>query len=124
MNRTLEEATMIKDILVHVPTERPPRPVVDASVSLAQAFGAHLDALATGYISTSSAYVVDGSGAAAVVAVFDVEQEKATQRAAAIRRPLVHRDRAEPRLEEMAGHLKPRVNCRRIIPGEWCCSSV
>jgi nucleotide-binding universal stress UspA family protein len=74
---------MIKDILVHIPTERPPRPVVDASVSLAQAFGAHLDALATGYISTSSAYVMDGSGAAAVVAVFDMEQEKATQRAAA-----------------------------------------
>jgi nucleotide-binding universal stress UspA family protein len=83
MNPSLEETTMIKDILVHIPTERPPRPVVDASVSLAQAFTAHLDALATAYISTSSAYVMDGSGAAAVAAVFEMEQEKATQRAAA-----------------------------------------
>ena len=74
---------MIQDILVHIPSERPPRPVVDASVSLAQAFGAHLDALATGYISTSSAYVMDGSGAAAVAAVYDMEQEKAARRTAA-----------------------------------------
>src|SRR3974377_2106665 len=74
---------MIKDILFHVPTERPPRPVVDASMSLAQAFGAHLDALAIGYISTSSAYVVDGSGAAAVVAGFDMGKKRPTQRAPA-----------------------------------------
>ena len=34
---------MIKDILVHIPTERPARPVIDASISLASSFGAHLD---------------------------------------------------------------------------------
>jgi hypothetical protein len=41
---------MIRDILVHIPTEHPQRPVVDASVSLAASFGAHLDAIAIGYI--------------------------------------------------------------------------
>jgi hypothetical protein len=40
---------MIGDILVHIPTEHPQRPVVDASVSLAASFGAHLDAIAIGY---------------------------------------------------------------------------
>ena len=72
---------MIKDILVHIPTEHPARPVVDASVSLALTFGAHLDAVATGYISPAAAYVMTGSAAAALSAVFQMEQENATQRA-------------------------------------------
>jgi nucleotide-binding universal stress UspA family protein len=74
---------MIKDILVHIPTERPMRPVIDGSVSLAKDFGAHLDAVAIGYISTSAAYVVNGSAAAAVAAVFEMEQERAAERASA-----------------------------------------
>jgi len=74
---------VVKDILTHVPSERPMRPVIDASVSLARAFGAHLDAMAVGYISTSTAYVIDGSAAAAVAAVFELEQERAEKRAAA-----------------------------------------
>ena len=74
---------MIKDILVHIPTERPMRPVVDASISLAAAFGAHLDAVAIGYIPTSSAFVVDGSAGAAVAAVFEMERQRAAERAAA-----------------------------------------
>ncbi len=74
---------MIKDILVHIPTERPVRPVVDASISLAAAFGAHLDAVAIGYISSSTAYVMDGSAGGAVAAVLEIEQKKAVQRAAA-----------------------------------------
>jgi nucleotide-binding universal stress UspA family protein len=74
---------MINDILVHIPTERPVRPVVDASVSLAATFGAHLDALAIGYVSASSAFVMDGGAAAAVAAVFEMERERAAQRAAA-----------------------------------------
>jgi len=73
---------MIKDILVHVPTERAMRPVVDASISLAAGFGAHVDALAIGYVSSSAAYVMDGSAAAAVAAVFEMEQERAAERAA------------------------------------------
>lgn len=72
---------MIKDILVHIPTERQMRPVIDASISLASACGAHLDALATSYVSTSAAYVMDGSAAAAIAAVFELEQEKAVERA-------------------------------------------
>jgi nucleotide-binding universal stress UspA family protein len=75
------ETNMIKDILVHVPTERRTRPVIDASIPLASTFGAHLDAVATGYVSTSAAYVMDGSGAAAVAAIFEMEQEKAAKRA-------------------------------------------
>jgi nucleotide-binding universal stress UspA family protein len=74
---------MIKDILVHIPTERPARPVIDASISLASSFGAHLDAVATGYVSTAAAYVMTGSDAAAVAAVFEMEQEKAAERATA-----------------------------------------
>jgi hypothetical protein len=61
---------MIKDIFVHIPTERPSRPAIDASISVAAGFGAHLDALAIGYVSPSTAYVTDGSAAAAVAAVF------------------------------------------------------
>jgi hypothetical protein len=45
---------MIKDILVHIPTERPMRPVIDASISIAAAFGAHLDALAIGAMNSSA----------------------------------------------------------------------
>ena len=74
---------MINDILVHIPTERPPQPVVDAAVSLAARFRAHLDAIAVGYIPPSSAYVVDGGAAVAVAAVFDMEQQRAAQRSAA-----------------------------------------
>jgi hypothetical protein len=39
------ESVVINDILVHIPTERPMRAVIDASISLARGFGAHLDAL-------------------------------------------------------------------------------
>jgi nucleotide-binding universal stress UspA family protein len=79
-----EESDMIKDILVHIPTERPTRPVIDASISISAAFGAHLDALAIGYVSTSAAaYPVVGGAAAAVAAVFEIEQERATKRARA-----------------------------------------
>lgn len=74
---------MINDILVHIPTERLPQPVVDAAVSLAARFGAHLDAIAVGYIPTSTAHVVDGGAAVAVAAVFEMEQQRAAQRSAA-----------------------------------------
>ncbi len=83
MIRLAQETIMIKDILVHIPTERPARPVVDASVSLAAAFGAHLDAVAAGYISTSTSYVMAGAGGAPVAEVFELEQERAAERAAA-----------------------------------------
>ena len=73
---------MIGDILVHIPTEHPQRPVVDASVSLAASFGAHLDAIAIGYICPATTFVPDPGGAAAVGAVFEAERGRATERAA------------------------------------------
>jgi nucleotide-binding universal stress UspA family protein len=71
--------TMIKDVLVHIPTERPMRPVIDGAVSLAAKFGAHLDAVAVGYVATSTAYVMEGG--AAIAAVFEMERERAVERA-------------------------------------------
>jgi len=79
---SFEEPNMMKDILVHIPTERPIRPVIDASISLASGLGAHLDGLATGYVSTS-AYVADGSAAASIAAFSAMEQEQAENRAKA-----------------------------------------
>lgn len=72
---------MIKDALVHVPTERALRPIVDGSVSLAATYGLHVDAVAVGYVSTSTAYVMEGG--AAVAAVFEIERENAMERAKA-----------------------------------------
>jgi len=101
---------MIKDILVHIPTERPVRPVVDASISLASALGAHLDALATGYISPSTAFVADGSAGAAVAAVFEMERERAEERAT----------KALSVFETEARHAGISYGCRAVadIPGE------
>ena len=72
---------MYKDILVHIPTERPMRPVIDGAISLAAHLNAHLDAVAVGYAATSAAYVMEGG--AAVAAVFELERERATERAEA-----------------------------------------
>ncbi|MBR0838655.1 universal stress protein [Bradyrhizobium liaoningense] len=70
---------MIKDILVHIPTERPMRSAIDGSISLAASLNARLDAVAVGYVATSTAYVMDGG--AAVAAVFEMERERAEERA-------------------------------------------
>ncbi|MBJ7404312.1 MAG: universal stress protein [Bradyrhizobium sp.] len=72
---------MYKDILVHIPTERPMRPVIEGSISLAAHLNAHLDAIAVGYVTTSAAYVMEGG--AAVAAVFELERERAVERAEA-----------------------------------------
>ena len=72
---------MYKDILVHIPTERPMRSAIDGSISLAAQFNAHLDAVAVGYVATSAAYVMEGG--AAVAAVFELERERAVERAEA-----------------------------------------
>src|SRR6516164_6789167 len=56
----------------------------DASISLAAGLGAHLDAIAIGFVSSgAAAFVMDGSAAAAVAAVFEMEQERAAERATA-----------------------------------------
>jgi nucleotide-binding universal stress UspA family protein len=73
---------MIRDILVHVPTEQTIKPVVDASVSLAPFFGARIEAIATGYV-TASSYVIEGSSAGATAAVFEIGEKHAADRALA-----------------------------------------
>jgi nucleotide-binding universal stress UspA family protein len=70
---------MIKDILVQLPTEKQVRPVVDGAVSLAASYGAHVDAVAVGYVSERTAYVMEGG--AALATVFELERERAMARA-------------------------------------------
>jgi nucleotide-binding universal stress UspA family protein len=70
---------MFKDLLVHIPTERTPRPAIDASVSIARSTGAHLDAVATGYASTNVPFIAEGG--AAVGMSLQVEYERALERA-------------------------------------------
>jgi Universal stress protein UspA and related nucleotide-binding proteins len=72
---------MLKSLLVHVPSERLVRPVVDGAVSLALARGAHLDAVSIGYETSSVGMAFEAGGAAA--AVFDIEYERAAERAQA-----------------------------------------
>jgi len=70
---------MLKTLLVHIPSERPIRPVVDGAVSLAVARAAHLDAVSVGYESANVGLAIDGG--AAVAAVFELERERALARA-------------------------------------------
>jgi nucleotide-binding universal stress UspA family protein len=70
---------MLKNLLVHIPSERQVRAVVDGAISLAVARDAHLDAVSVGYESANVGLVVDGG--AAVAAVFEVEHERALARA-------------------------------------------
>jgi nucleotide-binding universal stress UspA family protein len=73
---------MLKTLLVHVPSERPIRPVVDGAISLAVSHGAQLDAVSIGY-ETTNVGLAFASGGAAVAAVFEIEQERAAERAQA-----------------------------------------
>jgi nucleotide-binding universal stress UspA family protein len=72
---------MFKNILVHIPTERSVRPVVDAAVSLAAARRLHLDAIAIGYESMNAVGMVAEGGGAAVAAVMGFEHDRALERA-------------------------------------------
>src|ERR1019366_7935475 len=75
----VRRALMLKDILVHIPSERLIRPVVDGAVSLVVARAAHLDAVSVGYETANVGLAVDGG--AAVAAVFELERERALARA-------------------------------------------
>jgi nucleotide-binding universal stress UspA family protein len=77
------EAAMIKSMLVHIPTERPVHPVIDASISLAKQFKATLDAVSPGYISTNAVLVVDGASATVIADNLENEQRRAAERTAA-----------------------------------------
>jgi nucleotide-binding universal stress UspA family protein len=73
-------ATMFENILALIPTERSVRPVIDVVISLATARRSHLDAIAIGYESMSSAELII-EGGAAVAAVMEMEHERALERA-------------------------------------------
>src|SRR3954462_10312414 len=72
---------MFRNILVHIPSERPVRPVIDVAVALTMARRSHLDAIAIGYESMSAAGMIVEGGGAAVAAVIGAEQERAQERA-------------------------------------------
>jgi nucleotide-binding universal stress UspA family protein len=72
---------MFRNILVHIPSERPVRPVVDVAVALAIARRAHLDAIAIGYESMGAAGLIAEGGGVAIAAVLGAEQERAQERA-------------------------------------------
>jgi nucleotide-binding universal stress UspA family protein len=71
---------MYRNLLVHIPTERSPRPAIEASISLAKMCDARLDAVAVGYESINNVPFV-AEGGAAVAAVFEHERERALERA-------------------------------------------
>jgi nucleotide-binding universal stress UspA family protein len=71
---------MLKNLLVHVPSERPLRPVIDVAVALAADRKAHLDAVAIGFESTNAAGLV-AAGGAAFGAVMELERQRALERA-------------------------------------------
>jgi nucleotide-binding universal stress UspA family protein len=70
---------MLQNLLVHVPSERQMRPVIDSAISLAIAHNAHLKAVSIGYEATNVAVAVDGG--AGVAAIFESERERALERA-------------------------------------------
>jgi nucleotide-binding universal stress UspA family protein len=70
---------MLRDILVHIPSERLIRPIVDAAVSLAMTHAAHLDAVSIGFEYTNVDLAPDGG--TALAAVIEIEQGRALARA-------------------------------------------
>lgn len=71
---------MLKNLLVHIPSERGSRPVVDGAISLAASREAHLEAISVGYETTNVGLAVDVGGAA-LAAIFEIERERALERA-------------------------------------------
>lgn len=72
---------MFRNILVHIPSERPARSVIDVAVGLTLGRRAHLDAVAIGYESIGSVGMVAEGGGAAAAAVMGYEQDRALERA-------------------------------------------
>lgn len=70
---------MLKNLLVHIPSERLLRPVVDGAISLAVSRAVHLDAVSVGYETANVGLAMEGG--AAVAAVFEIEQQRALDRA-------------------------------------------
>lgn len=72
---------MFRSILVHIPSERPVRPVIDVAVALTIECRSHLDAVAIGYESMGGTAVMVGGTGAAIAAAMGVEYERALERA-------------------------------------------
>ena len=70
---------MLRDLLVHVPSERQAGPVINGAVSLAVAHKARLQAVSIGYETANIGVPLNGG--AAVAAVFEMEHESAQLRA-------------------------------------------
>jgi nucleotide-binding universal stress UspA family protein len=71
---------MYRNLLVHIPTERSPRPAIDASVSLALACDAKLDAFAIGYESVNDVPFV-AEGGVAMAPLFEAQHTRALEAA-------------------------------------------
>ncbi len=69
---------MLKNILVHVPSERLIRPVADCAISLAVMCKARLDAVSIGFETTNVGLALDGG--AALAAAFEIDHESALAR--------------------------------------------
>lgn len=73
---------MFNNILVHIPSERQVRPVVDVAVGLALGSRSHIDAVSVGYESvTIAAGIVADGGGAAVASVMGAQHDLALERA-------------------------------------------
>jgi nucleotide-binding universal stress UspA family protein len=71
---------MYSNLLVHIPTERSPRPAIDASVSLAMACDAKLEAFAIGYESVNDVPFV-AEGGVAMAPLFEAQHTRALEAA-------------------------------------------
>jgi nucleotide-binding universal stress UspA family protein len=70
---------MLQNLLVHIPSEREIRPIIDGAVSLAKAHAAHLDGVSIGFATTPIGFAMDGG--AVIAATFESERERALARA-------------------------------------------
>jgi len=70
---------MLQNLLVHIPSERELRPIIDGAVSLAMTRAAHLDAVSIGFETTPMGFAMNGG--AAIAATFEFERERALARA-------------------------------------------
>ncbi|WP_028162699.1 universal stress protein [Bradyrhizobium elkanii] len=99
---------MYKNILVLVPTELSTRPVADGSISLAATSKAELEALAIGY--EASSIPMTAEGGAAVGSIYEIERQRAFERA----------DGALRMFEAQARNAGITYRCRALsaLPGE------
>jgi nucleotide-binding universal stress UspA family protein len=93
---------MYRNLLVNIPTEHSPRPVIDGAISLAVRYRAQLDAVSIGHEIPNTPFLVEGG--AAIGTISKIEHENALQRA----------DAALGVFEVEAGRAGIAYNCRAI----------